>query len=152
MIWLWYAILRILYHCTHLIIQHGQATPQHGAGDHNSEQSTELATPWRAADILPAHTPPRDARSPYIDPPSIPLPPSPLSSNSRSLSPLPSAPLIRNPQPLWQPPSSTEDGIRRIENELMDARRDLLQKEAALNELRLAVDDLQQQVLVGSSS
>jgi hypothetical protein len=132
-------------------IQHGHAQLLDLLGDPNGEQPMELATPLHASTILPTNnTLIGNIESPYIDPPSVPLPPSPLSFNSPLLSPISSTPLVQYPRPLQQPQSSRiskEAQIDRIENELLDARRDLEDKDNALNELRAVVDGLRRQAV-----
>jgi hypothetical protein len=117
-------------------------------GDTNGEQPMELASPLEASATLPPSTPLEHAESPYIDPPSIPLPPSPLLSRSPSLSPSSSA-LLNEPQSFQ---ISKEAQIERIEEELTNARRDLEEKENALNDLQAIVEDLRRQVVARGGS
>jgi len=116
----------------------------------NGEQFMELATPLHDSAVLPANTLISSSESSHIDAPSIPLPPSPLSSYSPLQSPISSAQSGRHSQPLHQPQSSRISNaaqMSRIEDELLDARRDLKEKETALNELRAVAEDLRRQAV-----
>ena len=118
-------------------------TPLQDLRDPNGELPVELATPFPASAILPANAPVVQARSPYIDPPSIPLPPSPILTESTPSSPIPSA-ISKQPRSSRK---SKETQIGLIESALVDARRDLEEKESALDDLRALVGELRQQVV-----
>lgn len=111
------------------------------------EQSMDLATPLRASTLLPENHVSETQESPYIDPPSIALPPSPLSSQSPELSPVPLLSFLPSPSALsgGQAQTSKESQIERIERELADARQDLVEKEHALFELQTVVANLRSQ-------
>lgn len=119
-------------------------------GNPNGEQFMELATPLHDSAVLRANTLICSSESSRIDAPSVPLPPSPLSSCSPLQSPISSAQSGRHSQLLDQPQSSRISKgaqMSRIEDELLDARRDLKEKETALNELRAVVENLRRQAV-----
>ncbi|KIM88483.1 hypothetical protein PILCRDRAFT_814379 [Piloderma croceum F 1598] len=119
-------------------------------GNPNGEQFMELVTPLHDSAVLPANTLIGSSESSHIDAPSIPLPPSPLSSSSPLQLPISSAQSAGHSQPLPQPQSSRISKVAqmsRIEDGLLDARRDLKDKETALNELRAVVEGLRQQAV-----
>ena len=99
-----------------------------------------VTTPIEESAIFLHSTRPEAPESPYIDPPSIPLPPSPFLSHLQILSSSPSDPLFRT--------STLKEEVQKLEDELKVARRDLKEKELVLDELRNVVGDLQMQAQV----
>lgn len=116
-------------------------------GDSEGEKSMDLVTtPMEESSISLHNTRPEAPESSYIDPPHIPLPPSPSPSHLRSSSSsLPHG--LHSDLPL---PTSAlkEEKIQKLKDELEEARRDLEEKELALDELRNIVGGLQLQAQV----
>ena len=108
----------------------------------NGEQSIELSAPLHASALPPASIQLAQAGTPYVDPPSIPLPPSPRSFDIQPLSPIL---LFKYPQLSRK---STEEHIEQIEGDLVDARRDLAEKQNALNDLQTIVEDLRRKIVL----
>ena len=107
---------------------------------HDGEMSMELATPLPPTSLLPSSFVSDDSDS-YLDPPSVPLPPSPEpqpmtpSTDSRALSPL----------------SHTHSDIQlttldQLDQELAAANRKLREGEDEYRQLQRVVEDLQHQL------
>jgi hypothetical protein len=91
----------------------------------------ELATPLQPTVLSMASPPARDLQSPYIDPPTIPLPDSPLEETFTILSP-------NDPPGL----ETQESNIDRIKRELESTRRQVHEGEQALSDLRESVEEV----------
>lgn len=97
----------------------------------------ELATPLRPSALLPiTSTLPDRAESSYVDPPSIPLPLSPVLGSTPS-----SVPEILLQLPSSRPLSPAAH-VERVENELAATRRQLQEGEDAVSQLRYVVENL----------
>lgn len=119
-------------------------------GDSDGEKSMDLVTTpiEQQSEMLLYSTRPEAPESPYIDPPSIPLPPSPSPSHRPSSPPPPSLPHRSRSDSLLPISALKEERMRKVEEELEGARQDLEKKELALDELRDVVEDLQRQAQV----
>lgn len=118
-------------------------------GDSDGEQSMDLATPLQEFGLLLSSPLSINQGSPYVDPPSIPLPPSPPSPEPLRLPDmdptLVSKPNTEPPRPSQTRSPSRDARIVRIEDDLVAARQDLEEKERALDELRGVLDGLHRQ-------
>ena len=114
-------------------------------GDSEGEKSMDFVTnPVEESVIFLHSTRPETPESPYIDPPSIPLPPSPSPSHLQSSS----LPHVLWSEPLLLTSTLKKERMQKLEDELEEARRDLEEKQLALDEFRNVVEDLQMQAHV----
>jgi len=98
----------------------------------------DLVSPLRPTSLLPLE-------SHEIDPPSIPLPQSPVPGSPTE--PVPSSLEFVDGPDLSCPKTAEEANLKRVEKELNDEKRRLDGGENALSELRDIVEDLQRQIV-----
>ncbi|KAI6154883.1 hypothetical protein BKA82DRAFT_309678 [Pisolithus tinctorius] len=103
------------------------------------EESMELATPLQPTMLLSMQS--HDTPPEPIDPSLIPLPFSPVRTSSPTVSPR----FVSSQSP-------TPADIQRVEDALTTARENLAQKENALAQLRMEVEDLRRQIPLPSPS
>jgi hypothetical protein len=99
--------------------------------DLDDEATMELATPLQPTVLSMPSPPARCLQSPYVDPPTIPLPESPLEET------------FTIPDPDDPPGAETQElNIDRIKRELEFTRRQVHEGEQALCDLRESVEEM----------
>lgn len=142
---------RLMY-CDQAVFSPSPVQIPHLLEAYEGEMSMELATPLLPTNSLPRSRSRSRSQTPsneddiglYVDPPSIPLPPSPSTDSLgiRHIEPLPSEPVWPVSSSVSPPLSSSsqaEQNLQRVERELSVARRRLQESGDAISDLQQVI-------------